>query len=51
MGIVNNLVVTKQGALLLDLLKVQNGIFTKFIIGEGYCYLSSKKIISGLFAE
>lgn len=38
MGIVNNLVVTKQGALLLDLLKVQNGIFTKFIIGEGYCY-------------
>ena len=38
MGTVNNLVVTKQGALLLDLLKVKNGTFTKFIIGDGYCY-------------
>lgn len=38
MSLVNNLVVTKRGALLLDLLKTNNGTFTRFIIGEGFCY-------------
>jgi len=38
MGIVNNLVITRQGALLLNLLKVRKGTFTRLVIGEGYCY-------------